>query len=210
MKQNSPIHYIVPLLAITLWPLPAQDKPDLLSAFPPAPPQMAALSPNYRLSPGDLIYVKVFQQDDLCSSVRLGEDGTITFPLIGTVKVGGLTVAEATKVIYKPLDEHYLVNPQITVTVLSFTDRHVTILGQVEHAGSYNLKEQSSIDILEAIGMAGGFTRLADTSEVMVRRTVSGSATIMRINARKIASDSGASNFEVLPGDTITVQERIF
>jgi len=210
MKQIRIIHCLALLTALAMWPLLAQDKAVPASVGATVPQDIPAVSVNYRLSPGDLIYVKVFQEDDLSSSLRIGDDGTITFPLIGTVKVGGLTVAEATKAIYLPLDEHYLVNPQITVTVLSFTDRHVTILGQVEHAGTYNLKEQSSLDILEAIGLAGGFTRLADTTDVMVRRLTDGKASIIRINARKIAKDSEASNFEVLPGDTITVQERIF
>ena len=210
MKQIRIIHCLALLTALAMWPLLAQDKAVPASVGATVPQDIPAVSVNYRLSPGDLIYVKVFQEDDLSSSLRIGDDGTITFPLIGTVKVGGLTVAEATKAISLPLDEHYLVNPQITVTVLSFTDRHVTILGQVEHAGTYNLKEQSSLDILEAIGLAGGFTRLADTTDVMVRRLTDGKASIIRINARKIAKDSEASNFEVLPGDTITVQERIF
>ncbi len=210
MKLIKIMCYLLPLVAITGWPLLAQDKTEPTDVAPAAPSAMTAVSANYRLSPGDLIYVKVFQEDDLCASLRLGEDGTINFPLIGLVKVGGLTVDQATKAIYKPLDQRFLVNPQISVTVLSFTDRHVTVLGQVEHAGSYNLKEQSSIDILEAIGLAGGFTRLADTTDVMVRRLFNGKTTIIRVNARKIVSDSGASDFEVLPGDTITIQERIF
>jgi len=210
MKQIKISLYIALALAIAVTQLRAQDSPEPPNIPAAAPAQAASVSANYLLSPGDLIFVKVFQEDDLSSSLRIGDDGTITFPLIGVVKVGGLTVDQATKAIYKPLDEHYLVNPQISVTVLSFTERHVTILGQVEHAGSYNLKEQSSIDILEAIGLAGGFTRLADTSDVRVRRSIDGKTTVIRINAKKIAVDSGASNFEIFPGDTITVQERIF
>ncbi len=165
---------------------------------------------NYRLSPGDLIYVKVFQEDDLCSTLRISEDGTISFPLIGSVKVGGSTIAQATQAIYGPLNARFLVNPQISVTVLSFTDRHVTVLGQVEHAGDYNLKEQGSLDFLEAIGLAGGFTRLADTSNVKIRRVRNGQTTIIRVDANKIANDSDASDVQILPGDTITVEERLF
>jgi polysaccharide export outer membrane protein len=172
--------------------------------------EAAAVPANYQLSPGDLIYVKVFQEDDLCSSLRISEDGTIAFPLIGSVKIGGLTIAQAAQAIYAPLDARFLVNPQISVTVLSFTDRHVTVLGQVQRAGDYNLKEQGSIDFLEAIGLAGGFTRLANTSDVTVRRVLDGKTTIIRVNAKKITNDSGVSSFPILPGDIITVQERIF
>jgi polysaccharide export outer membrane protein len=204
-----PLH-LVALLAIGAGPLMAQDKMDLQKINDAVPQEAAAVSANYRLSPGDLIYVKVFQQDDICSTLRISEDGTITFPLIGSVKVGGLTIAEATQTIYTPLNARFLVKPQISVTVLSFTDRHVTVLGQVQHAGDYNLKEQGSVDFLEAIGLAGGFTRLANTSDVTVRRVLNGQTTIIRVNANKIATESGASDVQILPGDTITVQERLF
>ncbi|MDB6056854.1 MAG: Capsular polysaccharide synthesis enzyme CpsC, polysaccharide export, partial [Verrucomicrobiales bacterium] len=126
------------------------------------------------------------------------------------IKVGGLTLEQATQAIYKPLDARFLVNPQISVTVLSFTDRHVTVLGQVQHAGDYNLKEHGSVEFLEAIGLAGGFTRLANTSDVTVRRVVNGKTTIIRVNAKKIINDSKTSSFPILPGDIITVQERTF
>jgi polysaccharide export outer membrane protein len=210
MKPTKILLYLVPLVAMAAGPLRAQEKPDSIKLPEATTREVAAVPANYRLSPGDLIYVKIFQEEDLCSSLRISEDGTITFPLIGSVKVGGLTIAQATQAIYQPLDARFLVNPQISVTVLSFTDRHVTVLGQVQHAGTYNLKEQGSVDFLEAIGLAGGFTRLANTSDVTIRRVLDGQTTILRVNAKKISNDSGTSSFKILPGDTITVQERIF
>jgi polysaccharide export outer membrane protein len=209
MKPTAKLLHLAALAATGLAPLMAQEQPEL--KMTDAPPQTAAtVSANYRLSPGDLIYVKVFQEDDICSTLRISEDGTIAFPLIGSVKVGGLTIAQAAQTIYTPLNARFLVNPQISVTVLSFTDRHVTVLGQVQHAGDYNLKEQGSVDFLEAIGLAGGFTRLADTTDVTIRRMLNGKPTILRVNADKIANESGASDLQILPGDTITVQERMF
>jgi polysaccharide export outer membrane protein len=210
MKLTPILLHLMLLIALGASPLRAQEKSDPVNTTNVTTQEVAAVPTNYQLSPGDLIYVKVFQEDDLCSSLRISEDGTITFPLIGSVKVGGLTIAQATQAIYAPLDARFLVNPQISVTVLSFTDRHVTVLGQVQHAGDYNLKEQGSVDFLEAIGLAGGFTRLANTSDVTVRRVLNGKTTIIRVNAKKITNDSGTLNFEVLPGDIITVKERIF
>jgi len=210
MKPTTIPLLLAVLLAIDAGPLPAQDKTDPMGLTGAVPQEATTVSANYRLSPGDLIYVKVFQQDDICSTLRISEDGSIIFPLIGSVKVGGLTIAQATETIYTPLNARFLVKPQISVTVLSFTDRHVTVLGQVQHAGDYNLKEQGSVDFLEAIGLAGGFTRLANTSDVTVRRVLNGQTTIIRVNANKIANESGASDVQILPGDTITVQERLF
>jgi polysaccharide export outer membrane protein len=205
----SPKQIALALVLIGALTAVAQDQPDGVKTDG-ALATPATVPTNYRLSPGDLIYVKIFQEDDISSSLRIGEDGTIAFPLIGSVKVGGLTVAQAAQAIYQPLDARYLVNPQISVTVLSFTERQVTVLGQVQHAGTYNLKEQSSVGFLEAIGLAGGFTRLADTSEVTVRRVLDGKAKIFKVDAKKIASNDRTTDFQVLPGDTITVQERMF
>jgi polysaccharide export outer membrane protein len=165
---------------------------------------------NYRLSPNDLIFVKVFQEDDLCSTLRVAEDGSIIFPLIGSVKVGGQSVDAATRTIHDLLDAHYLVNPQVTVTVLGYANRHITVLGQVQKPGDYNLREQGSIGLLQAIGMAGGFTRLANSANIIVKRTADGGQKTLHLNGKTMASDNRSQPFVVMPGDTITVTERFF
>jgi polysaccharide export outer membrane protein len=165
---------------------------------------------NYRLTPNDLIYIKVFQEDDLNSTLRISEDGTIIFPLIGGVKIGGLTVQAATKSIRDLLDARFLVNPQITLTVLGYANRNVTVLGQVQKPGSYSLRDQGSIDLMQAVGLAGGFTRLANMSKITVKRTVNGREQVQVLDGKRMAGDSGTVPFAVLPGDTITVAERIF
>jgi polysaccharide export outer membrane protein len=169
----------------------------------------AGTSANYRLSPNDLIYVKVFQEDDLNSTLRVSEDGTIIFPLIGSVKIGGQSVADATRTIHDLLDARFLVNPQVTLTVLGYANRHITVLGQVQKPGDYNLRDQGSVSLLEAVGMAGGFTRLANSSNIIVKRTVDGEEKILHLNGRTMASDD-RSAFVIVPGDTITVTERFF
>lgn len=165
---------------------------------------------NYRLAPNDLVYVKVFQEDDLNSTLRISEDGSVIFPLIGSVKIGGLTVQTATKTMRDLLDARFLVNPQITMTVLGYANRNVTVLGQVQKPGSYSLRDQGSIGLMQAIGLAGGFTRLANTGKVTVKRTVEGRQIVQVLDGKRMAGDSGTASFAVLPGDTITVAERIF
>jgi len=181
-------------------------------AVPPAGPQSAAAgtAPDYRLSPNDLIFVKVFQEDDLDSTLRVAEDGSIIFPLIGSVKVGGRSVASATGVIRDLLDARFLVNPQVTLTVLAYANRHITVLGQVQRPGDYNLREQGSVSLLEAIGIAGGFTRLANSGDIIVKRAEGGAERILHLNAKTMASDNHSGPFVVFPGDTITVTERFF
>jgi polysaccharide export outer membrane protein len=170
----------------------------------------AGTATNYRLSPNDLIYVKVFQEDDLDSTLRISEDGTIIFPLIGSVNLGGQTVEAATRTIRDRLDARFLVNPQVTLTVLGYANRHITVLGQVQKPGDYNLRDQGSVSLLQAVGMAGGFTRLANSADIIVKRNVDGEEKILRLNGKTMASDDRSQPFVILPGDTITVTERFF
>jgi polysaccharide export outer membrane protein len=170
----------------------------------------AGTAANYRLSPNDLIYVKVFQEDDLDSTLRVSEDGTIIFPLIGGVKIAGQSVEAATRTIHDLLDARFLVNPQVTLTVLAYANRHITVLGQVQKPGDYNLRDQGSVSLLQAVGMAGGFTRLANSADIIVKRSVNGGEKILRLNGKTMASDERSEPFVVLPGDTITVSERFF
>jgi protein involved in polysaccharide export with SLBB domain len=178
----------------------------------PAPTQAveAGTAANYLLSPNDLIYVKVFQEDDLNSTLRVAEDGTIIFPLIGSVKIGGQSVATATRSIHDLLDARFLVNPQVTLTVLGYANRHITVLGQVQKPGDYNLRDQGSVSLLQAVGMAGGFTRLANSANIIVKREVDGQEKILHLNGKTMASDNRSDPFVIVPGDTITVTERFF
>ena len=169
-----------------------------------------SVAPNYRLSPNDLIFIKVYQEDDLNATLRVGEDGLIIFPLIGSVNVGGRTVEAATHTVHDLLDARFLVNPQVTITVLAYANRHITVLGQVQKPGDYNLHEQGSVNLLQAVGMAGGFTRLANPSNIIVKRNVEGAEKILHLNGKTMASDKRSTTFLILPGDTITVTERFF
>ena len=184
---------------------------DAVPAPPPAAQSVqAGTAPDYRLSANDLIFVKVFQEDDLNSTLRVAEDGSIIFPLIGSVKVGGQTVAAATGVIRDRLNERFLVNPQVSLTVLAYANRHITVLGQVQRPGDYNLREQGSISLLQAIGIAGGFTRLANSANIIVKRNTGAGEQILHLNGKTMASDNRSGPFVVFPGDTITVTERFF
>lgn len=213
MKLTSHLSWIVPACALLLGvPLStqAQQAPGTLEGRGLANAAADATAPNYRLSANDLIYVKVFEEDDLNSTLRITEDGSIIFPLIGAVKIGGLTVASATLTIRDLLNARFVINPQVTITVLGYANRNVTVLGQVQHPGSFSMKDQGSIDLLHAIGLAGGFTRLANPSKITVKRTVEGREVVSVLDAKRMAADSGTAAFVVLPGDTITVAERIF
>jgi len=164
---------------------------------------------NYILAPNDLIQVKVFQEDDLLSTLRVSRDNTVTFPLIGIVKIGGRSPQEAAKVIQDALAKDYLVNPQVTLTVIQYSKRHFTVLGQVQKPGAYDIPDREQMTLLQAIGTAGGYTRIADPSKITLKRSVDGRESVIKLDAKRMANENGSA-FEILPGDVITVGESIF
>jgi len=165
---------------------------------------------SYALAPNDLLEIRVFQEDDLASRLRISTKGTIIFPLIGVVTVGGLSPQEAAETIRAKLAKDYLVNPQVTVTVFEYGKRRFAVLGEVQKAGSYDMPEREKVTLLDAIAMAGGYTRIADPSKVTLKRKENGKVTIVRLNARKMAKDDQMASFEIQPGDVITIGESLF
>jgi polysaccharide export outer membrane protein len=168
-------------------------------------PGLPTASSTYRLQPYDLIDVQVYSEEDLHKPARLGSDGTVLLPLIGSVKLGGLTVAEATELITGKYAAGYVKNPSVLITVLEYRKRTFSILGQIVHTGLFDLPEGSHVSIVEAITMAGGFTATAAQNAVTVKRTMDGKTTLYRIKVGEMAQSPDAAPFEILPGDTIDV-----
>jgi protein involved in polysaccharide export with SLBB domain len=161
---------------------------------------------NYRLAPNDVLDFKVFQEPDLDAQVRIAGDGTTIFPLIGSVNLAGKTVAEATGLLRQRYLNGYLVNPQISLIVQTYAKRGFTVLGQVQHPGPVELVGNQSVNLLEAIGMAGGYTRIADPGKISVQRTEGGQDHVFRVNAKR----GDTTQVIIKPGDIITVGESIF
>ena len=167
-------------------------------------------SSTYRLQPYDLIDVDVYGEEDLHKPARLGSDGSVLLPLIGNVKVGGLTVAEATNVICKRYAAGFVKNPSVLLTVLQYRKSTFSILGQVLKPGIYEIPEGAHVSILEAVSLAAGYTLTAAQNSVTVKRTVDGKDTIFKVKAGDMAQDPDATPFEVLPGDTVLVPSSQF
>lgn len=165
---------------------------------------------DYRISPADILDVTVFQETDMKSSLRVSTEGTIALPLVGIVTVGGMTTQEAAQAIRAKLSKGYLINPQVSVTVMEFSKRRFTVLGQVQKPGSFDIPDQQEVTLLQAIGMAGGYTRIANPGKVTLMRRIGGKEDVIMLNAKKMADGSAASAVLVLPGDVITVAESRF
>jgi polysaccharide export outer membrane protein len=219
--MNSVTRFILPLvLAVPLagW---AQTGPSESSAAPPASstatpvnntagamPTLTAASPQYVLRSGDVVQVKVYQEEDLTSVSRIGKEGTLVMPLLGSVKVGSNTLADATVIIHDLLVKDYLVNPQVSLNVTEFAKRRFTVLGQVQKPGTYDMPPDESVSLLQAIATAGGYTRIGNPRRITVQRTVGNSNTLLKLDAEAMANNKKQQPFVVLPDDVIIVGEK--
>jgi protein involved in polysaccharide export with SLBB domain len=174
-------------------------------------PAPAAAPPGYILSANDYVSMEVFGEDDLRTSGRLNPEGNLSVPLLGSVHLAGLTLTQAASKLTELYGRDYLVSPKVNVTLLSFAKRRFSILGQVTRPGNYEMPEGSpgGIDLLEAVALAGGYTRIAAPERITVRRHSSSGDQIFKVNAKRFTKGSGGG-FLVEPGDTITVGESIF
>ncbi len=173
-------------------------------------PDLQAQEANYRLSANDLLDFRVFQEPELDGVIRVSGDGTAIFPLIGAVPLVGRTITEATEMVATRYRDGYLVYPQVSLTVRTFAQKLFTVLGQVQKPGSYDMKGSDEITLLQAIGMAGGYTKIANPGRVMVKRVEGGREELLRVDARRMARGTESAPFYIKPGDVITVAESLF
>jgi polysaccharide export outer membrane protein len=166
---------------------------------------------GYILSPTDQVAVEVFGEDDLRTSGRLNPEGNLSVPLLGSIHLAGLTLTQAVSKLTELYSRDYLVNPKINVTLLGYARRRFSILGQVNRPGSLEMPDSSpeGIDLLEAIALAGGYTRIASPERITVRRQSASGDQIFKVNAKRFTKGKGGG-FLVEPGDTINVGESIF
>jgi protein involved in polysaccharide export with SLBB domain len=206
-------------LVLSLLPeiLLAQITPGAAGSQPSAPAPNSAVSgvsapAGYILSANDQVAVEVFGEEDLRTNGRLNPEGNLSVPLLGSIRLAGLTLTQAASKLTDLYGRDYLVNPKVNVMLLGYAKRRFSILGQVNRPGSYEMPDSSpgGIDLLEAIAMAGGYTRIAAPERVTVRRhTAAAGDQIFKVNAKRFTKGSGGS-FRVEPGDTVTVGESIF
>ncbi|MFM8657200.1 MAG: polysaccharide biosynthesis/export family protein, partial [Chthoniobacterales bacterium] len=128
---------------------------------------------------------------------------------IREVTLAGLTIRDARELLRTMYDKQFLVDPQVFLNVVKYAERKFTIMGQVARPGSYELQGGERIDLLEAIGLAGGFTRIADRGRVIIQRKEGGEVKAIKANAKRMA-DGKVDPLEVQPGDVITVKESWF
>lgn len=154
----------------------------------------------------DSVEIRVFREDELTTAGQLSPDGTIRMPLIGAVKLAGLTTDQAAAAITAMLKDGYLVSPQVSVSIEARVRRAVTVLGQAQNPGVFELPADRKLTVVEAIGMAGGATRIANIKKITLKRS---GGQVLTINLKDITSGK-ATDVVLRDGDVLSIPESLF
>lgn len=170
------------------------------------PPRLA----SHKLQPMDLVKMQVFREPDLDRELRVSQDFTIVVPLLGVVDVTGRTVAQVQVLVTELYRTEYLVNPQITLSVVEYAPRTINVLGAVNAPGLFPLPPERNLTFLDAIARSGGFSRVANRAKVILIRTLpDGKAVNYTIDADQLTAGELNTRWPVQDGDTILVPERL-
>lgn len=160
---------------------------------------------DYRVGDGDVLQITVYDHPDLSTVARVDNGGTINFPLLGTVRIGGQTVRQTADQLAKGLSGGYIVNPQVSIFVQEFRSRKVTVVGQVTNPGLYELARPTSV--LELISKAGGLKVDAGDS-IIVKRKGSQGEQQLTIDRRALMEKGDTSlDIPLRDGDNVFVAQ---
>ncbi len=159
------------------------------------------------LGVGDTFDVRVYGEPDLSGTYRVGADGNFTFPLVGSVSAQGIEPQALAKVIAERLRQGILRDPQVSVLVKDQMSKKIYVIGQVSKPGTFPCTP--SMNVLEAITVAGGFTDMAAKNDTTITRSEQGEKTVFKVPVAEIGEGRARNEYE-RPGDIINVPERIF
>jgi len=213
MTPRTLFRLCLPFFAVLL---PVLSSLSLRAADSKVPPQnQAVLAYNVTLT--DLLRVDIYQEDDLKTISRVDAKGNINLPLVGEVRVVGLTVSDAQKAVENAYrDGRYLKNPQVTINIESYASREVSIQGQVRAPGRYPLPIETNMSVLELVTKAGGFTDTAKGTAVNITRiTADGKKQVFTVDVDSLLKGKDKASISdnslvIQPGDIVYVPERIF
>jgi protein involved in polysaccharide export with SLBB domain len=153
---------------------------------------------NYVIGPDDLLHIQVWDHPDLERKLFVSTNGTFSYPFVGEVHAAGLSVEKVEQEIARRLDQGYIVNPQVTVTVDEPKVKYFYVFGEVEKPGQYEWEK--GITVLQAIATAGGLTETAAVRRTKIVREHEG----VQVNRKAQMTEP------VLPNDTVMVPESFF
>jgi polysaccharide export outer membrane protein len=159
------------MIWMVAWATLAMAQADAAGARSPAAAGGAAgaagVGSEYKLGSGDQIRVQVFQNPDLTVEARVSEQGTISYPLVGSVNIGGSTIGQAEQKIASALKSgNYLKQPQVNIVLLQVRGNQVAVLGQVQRPGRFPL-ETTTTRVSDLLAAAGGVTPMGDDTLIV-------------------------------------------
>lgn len=168
-------------------------------------PRADAARSDYVIGAFDRIRISVFELKELETEETVTDEGTITLPLLGEVRVGGLTPQQAEQEIAKLLrDRRQVLDPQVSVSILEYRSRRVMVQGAVNHPGPYELLGPKTL--LDVIGEAGGPNDRAGNRIYILRPLARGGEERVEIDAERLLSEADpVLNIPLQPGDIISV-----
>ena len=167
-------------------------------------------SQSYVLQPGDLVDIRVYMEDNMNRILRISGTGTVTFPLVGNIKIAGFSLEQAEQKLAERLTA-YLKQPQVSMLVKEYGNKTVYVLGQVSKPGAIQIPPEKQLTVLEAVTSVGGFTDIANTSKVRVLRVEDGKQQSMDVDVSQIMKQGNKSlDITLQPGDVIFVPQSLF
>ena len=159
------------------------------------------------LGMGDMVRVSVFRNPELTTEARVSERGTILFPMIGEVNVAGLTPSQAgARIADKLRSGKYVVNPEVTVSMMQVNSRQVSVLGNVVKPGRYPL-DSTTAHLTDVIALAGGVGPTG-SDEVTIITNRGGKQEKVQVDMAEMFRNGDLSrNISLEPGDTIYVHK---
>ena len=170
---------------------------------------------NYIVGPQDVLTIALFDEQDLSGKYTVEADGTFTFPLIGRVKAGGLTLRGVEETLRKELSNGFFKNPQVSVSVEQYRSQRVFVVGEVRMPGTYPLTGDTTL--IEALARAGSTTENSAGEVLIVRsRTATkvdgpllperdGAAEVIHVDIKELQSGRPAQNPQLRDNDTIFI-----
>lgn len=157
---------------------------------------------QYKLNVGDQIGISVWGHPDLSRETSIDPDGSISYPLLGTIKAEGKTTAEIKNELRESLKE-YIKNPEVSVNLLSYRQLKINVMGQVKQAGSFELRADNRV--LDVISLAGGITEMAAAEKTTLQRD----GEKIAINLEKlIKGEDMADNYLLKNNDQLYIPEK--
>ena len=161
---------------------------------------------TYILRANDIIRLDVYEEPELSGAVRILKTGQVSFPLIGSLEISGLTIKAATAKIRSLYAADYLVDPKLTLTIQEYATDYIWVIGAVINAGQIAIPVSGHIDLASAIATAGGISPSADTNSILLVRE-SGETSTYTMNA---ISNSNTGRIKLQANDRIIVNQSAY